>query len=335
MLSGRCRGLGARARRVRVEVTALQRGPGFQPALGSRVFDVARRQGATVLHAHHYSPYIYSCLAKLRRPSLRVVFTEHGRLSDDPPSAKRRVANQSFAASREMCSRSRRTSRRTSSARALVLGRSASSTTASTSGHVQLADLAAVTGRRLAVGDAEFVIRTVARLDPVGAILLERCYARRRRWREASARPSSWSATAPIGTHWKRWPWNWASRRASAFLVSGTTRATGWRDAMPTSTCSISEGVSLTILEARRPGLPVVATRVGGTPEVMQETCGLRVPNGDAESLALTLRALAEDARSRESLGSAARGRVEENFTLGRMIDAYRSVYGGRETVFQ
>ena len=75
-----------------ISVTALGRRPGFSPGLGRELARIAARRGATVFHCHHYSPFVYGTLARLWRP-MGVVFTEHGRFSDAPPSLKRRVAN--------------------------------------------------------------------------------------------------------------------------------------------------------------------------------------------------------------------------------------------------
>ena len=53
---------------------------------------------------------------------------------------------------------------------------------------------------------------------------------------------------------------------------------------------SVSEGVSLTLLEAMACGLPIVATRVGGTPEVVSDgVTGLLVPPRDPPSLAAAM----------------------------------------------
>jgi glycosyltransferase involved in cell wall biosynthesis len=90
---------------------------------------------------------------------------------------------------------------------------------------------------------------------------------------------------------------------------------------------SISEGVSLTILEAMAAGLPVVATRVGGTPEVVDTTCARLVSPRDADALAAALLDLARQPDVRNRMGRAARTRVEALFTLERMVDEYRDVY--------
>ena len=82
---------------VGVEVHELKRASGFRPSLGRAVARVARSHGADVIHCHHYSPFVYGALSRVWRPRSRVVFTEHGRLSDAKPSRKRRAVNQLFA----------------------------------------------------------------------------------------------------------------------------------------------------------------------------------------------------------------------------------------------
>jgi glycosyltransferase involved in cell wall biosynthesis len=90
---------------------------------------------------------------------------------------------------------------------------------------------------------------------------------------------------------------------------------------------SISEGVSLTILEAMAAGLPVVATCVGGTPEILDATCGCLVPARDSGAIAGALFHLQGRPELRAELGSAARRRVVERFSMDRMVREYMDVY--------
>jgi glycosyltransferase involved in cell wall biosynthesis len=91
---------------------------------------------------------------------------------------------------------------------------------------------------------------------------------------------------------------------------------------------SRSEGLPLAILEAMAAGLPVVATAVGGIPELVADgETGLLVPPGDADALAGALRRLVADPGLRRRLGEAARARVEERFSLTAMRRAHLALY--------
>jgi glycosyltransferase involved in cell wall biosynthesis len=90
---------------------------------------------------------------------------------------------------------------------------------------------------------------------------------------------------------------------------------------------SISEGVSLTILEAMAASLPIVATRVGGTVEVVDAGSGRLVPARDPAALAEAIGALAASSAMRRTLGVWGRRRVDSLFNLERMVRDYRAVY--------
>ena len=92
---------------------------------------------------------------------------------------------------------------------------------------------------------------------------------------------------------------------------------------------SRSEALPVSILEAMAAGLPVVATRVGGVPElVVDGETGLLVPAGDTRALADALQRLVDDPDLRARLGAAGRARVEEHFRLDSFLEAHRNLYG-------
>ena len=91
---------------------------------------------------------------------------------------------------------------------------------------------------------------------------------------------------------------------------------------------SLREGSPNVLLEAMACGLPVIATRVGGVPELIDdEVEGLLIPPGDADALAGALRRLAGDPDLRFRLGKAARQRVERDLTLERMVAKHEALY--------
>jgi glycosyltransferase involved in cell wall biosynthesis len=91
---------------------------------------------------------------------------------------------------------------------------------------------------------------------------------------------------------------------------------------------SLGEGISNTILEAMSTGLPIVATRVGGNAELVEEgVTGMLVPSGSAGALA---GAMQEYYRNPELLvehGRAARKQVEARFSMEAMMSGYLEVY--------
>jgi len=91
---------------------------------------------------------------------------------------------------------------------------------------------------------------------------------------------------------------------------------------------SLGEGLSNTMLEAMASALPVVVTRVGGNPEVVEEgRSGLFFAPRDVTALAGHLDQLLRDQELRQRLARAARERVVRQFSLKSMIEGYRSLY--------
>lgn len=91
---------------------------------------------------------------------------------------------------------------------------------------------------------------------------------------------------------------------------------------------SLFEILSISILEALSSKVPVVATRVGGTPEIIEDgICGILVPPKDSKGLALAIEKLIKDEKFREKMAEEGYKRFCEEFILEKMVIRTEKVY--------
>jgi glycosyltransferase involved in cell wall biosynthesis len=99
---------------------------------------------------------------------------------------------------------------------------------------------------------------------------------------------------------------------------------------------SVWEGFGLVLLEAMAAGRPIVASRVATIPEVVLDgETGILVPPGDAPALAEALVQMAHDRQLAARLGEAGRRRLQQHFSLQKMVAdtelLYRELAGDLE----
>ncbi len=123
---------------------------------------------------------------------------------------------------------------------------------------------------------------------------------------------------------------------AAAFRLGGILRFTGHRDDVPQLLAaadllvlpSLYEGLPNVVLEAMQAALPVVATAAPGTTEVVVDgQTGLLVPVQAPPALAQAIRTVVENPERARLWGAAGRKRVESEFRVTTMIDAYAALY--------
>lgn len=91
---------------------------------------------------------------------------------------------------------------------------------------------------------------------------------------------------------------------------------------------SLSEGLSMALLEAMAAGKPIVATRVGGNPELIEEgKTGMLVPAEDAAELAAALIEMLREPTTLHLFGKTGAIRVQRNFSTDRMSNQYADLY--------
>jgi glycosyltransferase involved in cell wall biosynthesis len=181
--------------------------------------------------------------------------------------------------------------------------------------------------RRTSRRAAHPVVGTAARLVPIKG-LLDLIHAFRIVRADA---PDALLEIAGSGSERRR-----LEREIDALGLAGTVKFLGWRTDLSQLLqswdifvlASFDEGFGIAALEAMAAGLPVVATAVGGVPELVSDgKTGFLVPRGDVAALAARLRVLLLDEERRSLMGVAAQVRAREEFTIERMVAAVAAVY--------
>jgi glycosyltransferase involved in cell wall biosynthesis len=91
---------------------------------------------------------------------------------------------------------------------------------------------------------------------------------------------------------------------------------------------SLEEGFPIAALEAMAAGLPVVASAVGGVPELVEDgKTGWLVPPRDVEALAFRIRILLTSPEQRKVMGAAAQERVRDHFSLAQSTESFTRLY--------
>ncbi|HQX51553.1 MAG TPA: glycosyltransferase [Planctomycetaceae bacterium] len=322
--------IGERLQRDGFIVEHLHRQPGIDRGCARRLREFADREGAKILHAHQYTPFFQAMLSRGllgRRP---VVFTEHGRHFPDLPSRKRAVVNRLMLRSCDRligCGGAVR--------QALIdneglpesrieviyngvdlqaLGKSSPNARARIRAEFgyEATDFVAVLVARLhELKDHQTALRAIdqARKSIPGLRLLL--------VGEGDERPPISQTIRERGLQ-------------GVVTLAGTRKDIA--DLLAASDIflmsSISEGIPLTVIEAMAAHRPVVATAVGGLPELVEHgVTGFLAPPRDHAALAAGLVQLYSDCELRERMANLAARRAEEKFSLDGMLNNYRNVY--------
>lgn len=315
----------ARLRARDVVVHAMGLKPGNDLALPFRLARLFRRTATEVVHTRNAEAFFYGVLGAKLAGVRRVVHSEHGRVLPDTPRrmlAQRvllRLTDAAFAVS-EQLRRDLVAHLGVPERRFEVIYNGVDST------RIMRADRG-VARRALGAGGDDLVIGSVGRLVSVKNYeLLLRAFAR-----VAASRARVRLLLVGEGPERGR-----LERAAAEAGIASRTELLGHREDVADLLVgldvfvlpSVSEGMSNTLLEAMAAGVPVVASDVGGNPEIVEDgRSGLLFPSRDEAALAARLARLLDDPSARDELGRAGRERVAREFSMGAMIDRYEALY--------
>lgn len=323
--------LGEELRGEGFSVSVLDRRPGLDWRCLRRLNEIICRERVDLVHAHQYAPFFYSASSRLLGSRPPVLFSEHGRAHPDYPRWKRILANRALLHKRD---------------RVVAVGEAVRQALIRNEGiapgrveviyngiPLERFDLRLSASERAAVrteiglNSDDLVLIQVARLD----YLKDHATAIRTLERLVSSRGDARLVLVGEGPERQTIEKLVGDRGLEAHvkflgLRTDVPRLLAAADIAVLS--SISEGIPLTLIEAMAAGLPVVSTRVGGVPEVVDDgQTGLLSPAGDDDSLAQNVLRVANSSELHTQMGRQGRDRAEAMFSEHRMHAAYLRLY--------
>lgn len=304
----------------------LSKGPGLDLRLARSLASLARRSGADVLHAHNTLSLLYAVMAGFitRKP---VLATLHGANYEGPArhrKLRRWLARRCAAVacvSQDALAAAREQDRIDPKRLRLVYN------------GIDLGEIAAAAPQREAARDGLSLEAGQAAIISVGRLSPEKDYGTLL----AAVGELAGREDAPclllVGDGPER---SKLEQKARELGLGQAVRFLGARGDVPRllaasdlfALSSLSEGVSMALLEAMAAKLPVVATNVGGNPEVvLPGDTGLLVPPADPQALARGLAQILDDPTQAQAMGRAGAARVQERFSLEAMCRAYAELY--------
>jgi len=322
--------IGGQLRTDGFKVVHLDRQDGIDRGCARRLNDLVRQEDVELLHAHQYTPFFQAMFSRGFFGQTPVLLTEHGRHFPDLPSRKRSIVNRLLlrkqdrmvgcggAVQRALVKNEGLPRKRVE----LVYNGVDLNTLATAPPHARRDirqefgfsedDFVVVQVARLhELKDHQTALRTIndARQDCPNVRLLIAGDGEERDAIEASiAQLGLQDHVVLAGTR---------SDIASLLAASDAFLLT-----------SISEGIPLTVIEAMAARLPVIATSVGGLPEMIEEgISGYLCESGDNRSLADRLITLARHPEQRTEMGTAGELTARQRFSLDHMLQKYTEIY--------
>lgn len=305
------------------------RRPGKDWRLPSRLAKILRSEQVDIAHAHQYTPWFYTGLAKLLCPGVKLVFQEHGRHYPEVENPKRFWFNRLFL--RHLCVAATAVSEDIRRRLVAYEGLARRQVRVIYNGvlpqPVYSASERAGIRATLGLAPDDFVVGTVGRLDPVKnlELLIDGIYQARKTY---PALKGLIVGDGPEMGH---------LRAKVAYLkLEGHVIFTGFRpDAAQLvrlmdlfALVSFSEGTSMALLEAMAAGVCPVVTDVGGNPEIVtHRQTGWVVPSEDLAAFTAALKEAAQYETMRREFGNASQKRFQEKFEFQTMTQAYHNLY--------
>jgi glycosyltransferase involved in cell wall biosynthesis len=309
-----------------IAIQGHARQPGFDLGLIKAIRQHIKNNNIDIIHCHQYTPYNYGVFAAMLSKT-KVIFTEHGRFYPDTSSWKRKLVNpilHYFTAATTAISAA------TKDALVEYENIPRKGIDIVYNGIAPISFEPTEVSRlkqQYRITDKELCLGTIARFDPIKnhsmmlhafKLVLDNGVAAKlvivgdgeERQNIENTIKDLCLEQSVILTGYESKPQNLLAMM-DVYLLS-----------------SLSEGTSMTLLEAMSIGKPCVVTDAGGNPEIIEhEQVGLVTPNDNAAAFAQAIINLADNPAMMKGFGAEAKKRFERSFSLKNMNQAYQKLY--------
>lgn len=311
-----------------IPVYSVNRRPGLDLDVPKRLAYIFRKHQTQIVHAHQCTPWFYSALSRLINPAQKLVFTEHGRFFPETKNHKKILVNKLLI--EPFTSRIIAVSEDIKKRLCVYEGLRYKSIDIIYNGALinSSCNISKSSIRQnFGFTDNDFIVGSVGRLDPIKNIplLIGALY------KIAQQKLPVYGLLIGDGPEF-----NYISAMINDLGLKDKIIMTGFREdaqnllraldlfVLP----SFSEGISLALLEAIMAGIPVVATDVGGNPEVIiNNYTGWVIPSNSTDTLVTAIIEAINNPYKLHMFSTSAYNIVQNKFNFSTMLDKYRIVY--------
>ena len=309
-------------------IHSKNRKEGFDFSMIASIRKVLTSEKINVIHCHQYTPWVYGVIAAIGL-NTKVIFTEHGRFYPDSSSWKRRIVNPILSFFTDSITAISKATKQAlvdyeflSANKIDVIYNGIKALTVTSKEERQ------ALRNELLITNDDIVLGTVARLDPIKnhAMMLDAFNSVLKNHPNATL---IIVGDGELNTALKE--------QCNELDISDKVIFTGYIT-NPSNyiqlfdiflLSSLSEGTSMTLLEAMSVGKPCVVTDAGGNPEIIVDgSNGLVTENGNADAFSLALQHMINNSEQTERMGEEGLSRYKQLFSDIKMNVQYARVYG-------
>lgn len=308
---------------------SLHRTPGIDLTLPGKIANLAREKKVDIIQAHHYTPYFYSALSRFLYHRPRLLFTEHGRDFPDLVKPTRKCANQFLNIV---------TDKITSVCEFSMRGLVQNECLPSSKIEVVYNGIEPVNESISAIDEAnQGVLDWIGTSDKVIGFLARLEWIKNPELLiDGFAIAHKKIPDAKLVIMGKGEMIEFLQRQCAEYGISENVLFAGLiKKPMPVlpkvralAITSLCEAASLSVLETMMCGVPVLATNVGGNPELVTDgKTGYLVESGSAQGFAEAMVKVLSDKALAKMLGKNARADALERFSFTTMVEKYKKIY--------